>query len=288
MVRGIVLIVLLAGLYFARENEFIPDNKLRSSPEIEHITKPLPHTYIKPEDLPKSWDWRNVDGKNFVSNTRNQHVPKYCGSCWAFGSTSALADRINIAKKGNWPPTYLSTQNVIDCAGAGTCKGGDHMKVWKYAHDKGIPDETCNNYQAKDQTCSDFNACGTCDPSGDCVAIKEYKKCTVGDYGLIKGVDQMKAEIFARGPVSCGIEATDGLEGYKGGIYSELDATPVVNHIVSVLGWGVGENGTEYWIARNSWGAPWGEQGFFRIILGKPTYNLAIETDCGWGVPNNV
>jgi len=94
---------------------------------------------------------------------------------------------------------------------------------------------------------------------------------------------KMKKEISARGPIECGIMATDKLYNtYKSGIYEESSSWVSINHSVSVVGYGI-ENGVEYWVIRNSWGTWWGEEGFLRIRQHKN--NLGIEDDCHWAVP---
>uniref|UniRef100_A0A1I8BY99 Pept_C1 domain-containing protein n=1 Tax=Meloidogyne hapla TaxID=6305 RepID=A0A1I8BY99_MELHA len=75
---------------------------------IEH-----PRSYEFPgfeASLPRRWDWRNVNGINYCSPTRNQHIPVYCGGCWVFGSLGSLNDRFNIARKNRWPMTNISPQ----------------------------------------------------------------------------------------------------------------------------------------------------------------------------------
>jgi cathepsin X len=58
--------------------------------------------------LPETWIWNNADGTNFLTNIRNQHIPQYCGSCWAHAATSAFSDRIKIARNAQWPDVNIS------------------------------------------------------------------------------------------------------------------------------------------------------------------------------------
>lgn len=112
-----------------------------------------------------------------------------------------------------------------------------------------------------------------------CFAVEPNVKYYVTDYYHVKGADQMKAEIYANGPISCGIHVTEKFEWtYSGGIYSEK-SIPLINHEISVVGYGYDEESNrEYWIGRNSWGTYWGEYGFFKIQMYSD--NLGIELDC--------
>ncbi len=73
----------------------------RATPVIKEPLTPV-------DDLPSVWEWNNIDNTSYITNIRNQHVPQYCGSCWAHAATSALSDRIKIARKGAWPDVNIS------------------------------------------------------------------------------------------------------------------------------------------------------------------------------------
>jgi len=97
--------------------------------------------------------------------------------------------------------------------------------------------------------------CAGFDDDNHCWAVESYPKWKVKEFGIVRGADKMKAEIYARGPVGCGIDATAKFEAYTGGIYEEHKILPKTNHEIAVVGWGVDDTtGTEYWIGRNSWG----------------------------------
>eukprot|EP01065_Artemidia_motanka_P010387 TRINITY_DN154_c0_g2_i8.p1 TRINITY_DN154_c0_g2~~TRINITY_DN154_c0_g2_i8.p1 ORF type:complete len:639 (+),score=205.24 TRINITY_DN154_c0_g2_i8:75-1991(+) len=263
-----------------------------------HSKSPVPHEYLHSSALPDSFTWCNKDGVNYCTESRNQHIPQYCGSCWAHGAVSALADRIKIARKGMGVDINLAVQHMLNCGTAGSCHGGSVDGPYQWIHSisqktgTGIAYETANPYLAcssestegfcpkADFSCKPINVARTCPTFGeDCVALDHYPNATVSEYGSISGADAMQKEIYARGPISCGIDAAPILK-YTGGIVS--DAGESVDHVISVVGWG-SEAGKKYWIVRNSWGQYWGEFGYIRVEMGKNA--LHLEEQCSWAVP---
>ena len=243
--------------------------------------------------LPESFWWGDVDGVNYLSWIVNQHIPQYCGSCWAQAASSSLADRINIQTNMKFPRNALAVQVLINCQAGGSCNGGSMDGPFQFAHKKGLPDMGCQVYEAKNPdkfSCSDLQVCKNCrwnpDFSQNCWPISSYPKWFVSQYGSVRGPDAMKKELFARGPMSCQMMVTNNFEKYTGGIYQEKSLFASPNHAISVVGWGLDKaSSTEYWIVRNSWGSHFGENGYFRIKMYKD--NLGIDThDCWWGVPS--
>jgi cathepsin X len=190
----------------------------------------------------------------------------------------------------------LNPQVIVNCQAGGSCNGGDPSGVYEYAFKNGIPDSSCEQYTAKNLVggkCQPIDLCRDCtwpppavNETGQeaCWAV-DFKHYYVSDYYSFSGATKMKAELVKYGPISCGMDVTDKFETYAGGIYSEKKAFPLINHEISIVGYGLDElSNTEYWIGRNSWGTYWGERGFFRMQMGSD--NLAIEKDCTAGIPS--
>lgn len=250
-----------------------------------HVKTPL--TQMSADSLPLNHWWGNINGRNFLTYQRNQHIPIYCGSCWAFAATSALSDRIKIRRNAAWPDVNLAPQVLISCELPDEgCHGGDAKTAYEWIHRNNITDETCSPYQAYGHDngvgCSAEIKCKNCLPNKGCWAQERAKIYGVDEFGLIKGEDAMMNEIYQRGPITCAIAVTQELINYTKGVFIDKTGRLDEDHDISVTGWGE-ENGVKYWIVRNSWGSYWGEGGNFRLIRG--VNNLNIEGDCSWATP---
>lgn len=303
MVRSVAFVALAAVGASARMNEVWDRNQTEAAGIVwrgNYTTSPLPHEYMKTEDLPDALDWRNVNGVNMCTMSRNQHIPQYCGSCWAHGAVSALGDRVKIARKGQGIDINLAVQHILNCANVGSCHGGSVDGPYQWLHQisqstgTGITYETANPYMAcssesnsgfcghADWSCNAMNIARTCStfpPEGKCVGLSRYPNVTISEYGSISGADAMQKEIAARGPITCGIDAGPILQ-YTGGIYKGEGEG--VDHVISIVGWGTDASAGKYWIVRNSWGEYWGEMGYIRVAFGS----LLIEQQCSFAVVN--
>ena len=244
------------------------------------------------EPYPVNFTWGNADKLktghpvNYLSQMKNQHIPFYCGSCWAQAASSSLSDRLSILRNGSFPEIDVSVQPLLDCdLSQQGCHGGDHHSALAFIHKNKIADASCAPYTSlswrEGRECNSASICQECLHSGACVPKKASRYFTVSEYGLIKGQEQMKREIFTRGPISCSVDSTP-MSGYTGGIITQKSDDH--NHAISVVGWGV-ENGVDYWLVRNSWGGYWGYGGYFKVLRDDNSGGIYIQNHCSYGVP---
>lgn len=88
--------------------------------------------------------------------------------------------------------------------------------------------------------------------------------------------DAMKAWITHRGPLVAGIAVHEDFYAYLNGVYHHVVGPLEGGHCVTIVGF---DDAAGYWIAQNSWGARWGEDGWFRIAYGERGIDASM-----WGV----
>ncbi|XP_035424812.1 pro-cathepsin H isoform X1 [Cygnus olor] len=188
-----------------------------------------------------------------------------CGSCWTFSTTGCLESAIAIA---TGKLLSLAEQQLVDCAQAFNnhgCSGGLPSQAFEYImYNKGLMGEDAYPYRAENGTCK-FQPDKAIAFVKDVINITQYDEA-----GMVEAVGKYN-------PVSFAFEVTSNFMHYRKGVYSNprCEHTPdKVNHAVLAVGYGE-ENGTPYWIVKNSWGPLWGMDGYFLIERGKNMCGLA-------------
>lgn len=212
------------------------------------------------------------------------------------GATSALSDRIKIAREAAWPDINISPQPILSCFQSPDldmgCEGGDDVDAYQWMQENEITDRTCSIYRGRGwtngQECSPMEICRNCSPGTACFIPDKYQVYGVENYGHVTGEADMMQEIYQRGPITASIADPDTFIAYNStdGIYCDKTDDHEVGHVVEVVGWGQNETGSPYWLVRNSWGNEWGIQGFVKVCRGSN--NINIETAAGWATPKDT
>lgn len=211
--------------------------------------------------VPQSFDSR-TKWANCIHAVRDQ---EHCGSCWAFSSSEVLSDRLCIASSGK-VNVVLSPQYQVSCdSGDLGCQGGRLPDVWTFLENTGTVTDSCSPYTAGLN--GTVTSCGDLSKCADGAAQTKYYAQN-GTSHAFENPESIQIELMANGPVQTGFLVYDDFMKYKSGVYKKGSDKLLGGHAVKIVGWGV-ENGTNYWIAANSWGPTWGENGFFRIAFGE-------------------
>eukprot|EP00330_Aristerostoma_sp_ATCC50986_P009313 CAMPEP_0114586108 /NCGR_PEP_ID=MMETSP0125-20121206/9430_1 /TAXON_ID=485358 ORGANISM="Aristerostoma sp., Strain ATCC 50986" /NCGR_SAMPLE_ID=MMETSP0125 /ASSEMBLY_ACC=CAM_ASM_000245 /LENGTH=344 /DNA_ID=CAMNT_0001781413 /DNA_START=38 /DNA_END=1072 /DNA_ORIENTATION=- len=226
-------------------------------------SKPLENT-LDPKALPTVFDWRLLGVVSPVKNQGN------CGSCWTFSTTGAVESHWAIYKIN--APRNLSEMQLVDCAqdfNNNGCDGGLPSQAFEYIkYNNGIDLESAYPYHPKQNPTCNFTKenIGAYVPQGS-FNISAGDEASIATY------------LVSNGPVSIAFEVTKDFMSYDSGVYvgktCKSDAQSV-NHAVLVVGYGIDrESNKNYWIVKNSWGATWGQDGYFFIERGSNMCGLA-------------
>jgi len=204
-----------------------------------------------------------------------------CGSCWAITASTVLAAHAEIY---NSSQASFSTQELVDCVanpqkcgGTGGCKGATVELAMDFAMKSGLVKPEENLYTATDAKCKfpeELSLSQTRNTGADLSAARVHSAAG-SDKGLLFGLhaweklpenkyEPLLRAVYEKGPVAVSVDASSW-QLYEEGIFDSCDKDAVINHAVTLIGYGE-EKGKKYWLIQNSWGQDYGEEGRIRLL----------------------
>ncbi|KAA8524260.1 hypothetical protein F0562_010683 [Nyssa sinensis] len=214
-----------------------------------HVCSPatISFKYENVTAVPSTMDWRK---KGAVTPVKDQGQ---CGCCWAFSAVAAME---GITQLTTGKLISLAEQELVDCDTSGEdqgCEGGLMDTAFQYIQQNhGLTTEANYPYKGVDGTCNTNKA------ANHAAKITGYEDVPANSKSaLLKAV--------ANQPVSVAIDAGGSdFQFYSSGVFTGQCGTEL-DHGVTAVGYGTDEDGTKYWLVKNSWGTGWGEEGYIRM-----------------------
>ena len=212
--------------------------------------------------------YQSSSSAGLVSPVKNQAK---CASCTAFANMAIIEICF---RKVTGKMVTLGEQQFIDCArgyqDAAGCAGAMFHTYLKWSESrKTLATEQRMPYKSANSTC----------PSPRPVSTVG---ATVGKvYYTYSGTEDLLRELVAEySTAAAGLwfnaASLKNFGSYKGGDIFD-GCVPgddnMVGHAMAVVGYGT-EDGTDYWLMKNSWGTSWGEDGFIKMVRGKGACSL--------------
>lgn len=232
-----------------------------------------------------------------------------CGSCYAAATITSLEARLRKSNKELLADDKfkISLDHILECSVYNQgCDGGYSYLTLKFGHENGLLNNKCYKKSGacksscENNISSDYGFASMIPSVNN--ANKKYNDIVINDYYYLGGSygrcdeQSMIEELDNNGPFVISFEPSYTFMMYKQGIFQGTPAEKSwmdkkqkkpewtkVDHSVVLVGYGVDEKtGTPFWKCQNSWGANWGENGYFRIVRGKDY--AGIESICEAGL----
>ncbi|XP_072045428.1 uncharacterized peptidase C1-like protein F26E4.3 [Amphiura filiformis] len=227
-----------------------------------------------------------------------------CASSWAFSTAAVASDRLSIQSNGTMK-VDLSPQHLLSCnvKRQQGCHGGHLDRAWWYLRKKGIVTNDCYPYKSglTDEMKMERGQCyipgARSEDKMHCPmkGMKSSRYQSTPPYRISPSSEEIQMEIMKNGPVQAAFNVREDFFMYQGGVYKYTDLTKYEPepykrngwHSVRIIGWGIDkkdpDNHKRYWLAANSWGKDWGEDGFFRVERGSNECEIESFVVGAWG-----
>ncbi|MEK7358158.1 MAG: C1 family peptidase [Bdellovibrionota bacterium] len=213
---------------------------------------------------PATFDWRNMNGVNYVTPIKNQGS---CGSCWVFAPTAALESQVAIAQGG--VQKNASEQVGLSCSGGGSCSGGYASTMSSYMISTGLPDESYFPYTGAN------TACSSAATGWQNYTYKPSSKVSVAT----NNIAALETAISTYGPVVVRLAIFNDFYYYASGVYKYTTGAFVGFHYMTAVGY---DSANRYFIVKNSWGTGWGQAGYVLMSYDNLTNGV------GFGATENI
>ena len=214
-----------------------------------------------PPALPRSVDWRNHNGQNWVTQIRDQST---CGACVAFATIATVESRVLIQENRPGVNFDLSEAHLFFCGAGNACQlGWQPAPALAYAQAHGLGREASFPYTPGNQQCRQVPTVVNCGSVSTAAMMIARKQAIVA------------------GPVVAAFAVYDDFFNYGSGIYRHVWGNLAGYHAVCVVGY---DDSGGCWIAKNSWGPNWGASGFFEILYGE----CGIDSQFPFYYPDSV